>query len=227
MNKLFLIFIFIISTCAVAKNQLVYFEPRSVELTGIVKKLAFPGPPNYTSLRDGDINESGRYLILQGPIDVDLAPGEEQMGNDEFTQNVNILQLVVHKDSDWEKLKNNSYVRIRGTLFKAMFGHHHSRVLLEVEEIYGMPDKKNTPDDIVLPEDDYRFMTMSDGIDQDFIFIQKIKLKSKQNHGFPFIHSTLGIKSRSFRKLQDAYSLSRYFVLISETEHPFIFGWPI
>lgn len=205
MNKLFLIFIFIISTCAVANNQLVYFEPRSVELKGVVKKLAFPGPPNYTSLRDGDTNESGRYLILQGPIDVDLAPGEEQMGNDEFTPNLNILQLVVHKDSDWERLKNNSHVRINGTLFKAMFGHHHARVLLDVEKIYDVPNKKNTTDDVVLPEEDYDFMTMGDGIDQDFIFTQKIKLKSNQNYGFSPTRPTRGIESRTLNQLKRIY----------------------
>src|SRR5262245_36299939 len=124
-DRLFLIFLFLFSSFALAKNQLVYFEPKSVELTGVIKKLTFPGPPNYENIKKGDSVEKGPYLILKNPIDVDLLPNTKGIGNDEFTKNVKILQLVVGKDQDWEKLKEDSHVRIRGILFRAIFGHHH------------------------------------------------------------------------------------------------------
>jgi hypothetical protein len=214
MNKLFLIFIFIIPTCAVAKNQVVYFEPIFVELTGVVKKLTFPGPPNYASLRDGDISETGRYLILQDSIDVDLAPGEKQMGNDEFTPNVTILQLVVYKDSNWEKLKNNSHVRIKGSLFKAMTGHHHARVLLEVGEVYDIQNKEIWPHDIRLTKEDYEFVGGGDyGIDQDIIALQKIKLRTDQSYSAPSTLSMRGFESRALEQFKSAYSKNPVFFL--------------
>ena len=38
----------------VAANKTVYYEPATVELRGTVETKTFPGPPNYTNIKQGD-----------------------------------------------------------------------------------------------------------------------------------------------------------------------------
>lgn len=159
--RLFFLLIVFIPIISVAKNRVVYYEPKFVELTGTIKRLTFPGPPNYESIRRGDANETGPYLILKKSIDVVLYH-HITIGNDEPEKNVKILQLVVHNDADWIKIKEGAQVKIKGTLFKALFGHHHSRVLLEIKSIMVLPRQKIVADDLVISEEDYQFMTAGD-----------------------------------------------------------------
>jgi len=162
-GKLFLIFLFFISPLVIAKNQVVYYEPKSVELIGFVKHVTFPGPPNYESIKKGDLNETGPYLILKNPINVYPVPNMKAMdNNDEPEKNVSILHIVVNKDQDWEKVKEGNYVRIQGTLFRRFTGHHHSRVLLEIKKIDVLPKRKITAADIAITKEDYVFMTGED-----------------------------------------------------------------
>jgi len=134
LSRRILLLTLFIPSLVIAKNKVVYFEPTLVELNGVIKTLQFPGPPNYESIKNGDRDESGPYLILDNPIDIELTP-KIQIGNDEPRQNVKLIQLIVHTNSDWEKIKQGNYVRILGVLFNAQTGHHHARVLLEVNKI--------------------------------------------------------------------------------------------
>jgi hypothetical protein len=131
---LLLFLIYCVSPSSIAKNQLVYFEPKTVELIGIIKILKFPGAPNYESIKNGDADETGPYLILNNPIDITPEP-KIQIGNDEPEKNVKLIQLVVHNDNDWQKVKGGNYVHVTGTLFHALTGHHHARILLWIEKI--------------------------------------------------------------------------------------------
>lgn len=131
---LLLIIFYLISQSSIVKNQLVYFEPKSVKLNGMIKMLTFPGPPNYESIKNGDADETGPYLILSNPIDIKLVP-RVQIGNDEPEKNVKLIQLVVHHDNDWKKIKEGNYVDVTGTLFHALTGHHHARILLWINKI--------------------------------------------------------------------------------------------
>lgn len=158
-SRLFLIFLFLIPSFSAAKNRLVYYEPKFVELTGIITHVTFPGPPNYESIKNGDLDETGPYLILKNPIDVDLAPNTKGIGNDVFEKNVKLFQLVMGDDQNWEKMKEGNCVRIKGRLFRAIFGHHHSRVLLDIAKIDLLPKKKITAGDITITKEDYAFMS--------------------------------------------------------------------
>lgn len=133
-NLLSLIIFYLMSLSVLAKNQLVFFEPKSVVLNGVIKNLTFPGPPNYESIKNGDADETGPYLILDKPIDIKLISGF-QIGNDEPEKNVKLIQLVVHNGHDWKKMKEDNYVHITGTLFHALTGHHHARILLWINKI--------------------------------------------------------------------------------------------
>lgn len=123
-----------LSFAALANNSTLYYQPKVVKLTGLIRVLTFPGPPNYESIRNGDAIETCGYLILNNPIDVDLFQNF-QIGNDELEKNVKFIQLVIHNDKDWPKIKNGNAVVVSGQLFHALTGHHHARVLLLVENV--------------------------------------------------------------------------------------------
>lgn len=159
--KLFFLLILFIPIISVSKNMVVYYEPKLVELTGTIKRLTFPGPPNYESIRKGDANETGPYLILKNPIDVTLYHNIE-IGNDEPEKNVKILQLVVYNDEDWPKIKEGAQVKIKGTLFRALFGHHHSRVLMRIKNIVVLPRQEIVAEDFSISEDDSEYMLARD-----------------------------------------------------------------
>jgi hypothetical protein len=175
-GKLFLLFLFLISSFAMAKNQAVYYEPNPVTLIGFVKHITFPGPPNYESIKEGDLNETGPYLILKNPIDAYPAPNRTEMdNNDELEKNVSILQIVMPQNIPWKKVKEGNYVRIHGTLFRRLSGHNHSRVLIEVKSIDVLPKRKIRPREIMITKEDYVAMSQED---QE----PKLTLKARSEH---------------------------------------------
>ncbi len=130
--RLFLL-LMLISPLSLA-NKTVYFEPKEVTLEGAIVSLKFPGPPNYESIKNGDRDETGPYLLLNNPIDIELSSNIE-IGNDEPTKNVKLIQLVVLNHDDWKNVTQGNHVRISGTLSSALTGHHHARILLDINKI--------------------------------------------------------------------------------------------
>jgi hypothetical protein len=128
---LLLLILSLITDCAFASNQVVYFEPNIVKLEGNVRMLTFPGQPNYESIKHGDAEETDAYLILSKPIDIALYDATD-IGNNAAVKNVKFIQLVVDREDDWKQIKEGNNVRIEGILFSALTGHHHARVLLRV-----------------------------------------------------------------------------------------------
>ncbi len=123
---------FLFSGCLFAKNKTYHYEPESVELVGIIDRQTFAGPPNYESIKQGDLIETGRYLRLEEPIDIE-ASNKDQIVNSENEKNVKIIQLTFMDDDLWNKLKPGKRLKIKGSLFHAFTGHHHARVLLSVD----------------------------------------------------------------------------------------------
>lgn len=120
-------------------NRQVHYEPEKIELTGHLDLQTFPGPPNYESIKSGDEVERHFYLVLSRPVDVILTEKDKasSINGDNF-YNVTIFQLVVGDDKHWAILRQageGGQVTIKGTLFQRHTGHHHSRVLLVVENI--------------------------------------------------------------------------------------------
>ena len=89
---------------AFSKNRSVYFEPKIVTLDGVIVTLKFPGSPNYESIKNGDLDETGAYLVLDHPIDLKSMP-KIQIGNDVPEKNVKLIQLIVFDDDNWKYLK--------------------------------------------------------------------------------------------------------------------------
>lgn len=134
-----LIFILAMLTCTLsfAKNKTVYYEPSITKLTGIINIKVSPGPPNYENIKQGDAAETGYYLILDQPVDVDLLPKVRIPENeeDEPIKNIKVMQLVIVHNSDWPKIKKNHRVTLTGTLFYWLTGHHHTKVLMSVNTV--------------------------------------------------------------------------------------------
>ncbi len=124
---------------ATASNRVLTYEPAIVELTGRLDLQTFPGPPNYESIQKGDEVERHFYLKLDTPVDV-LPKGEHPtVDSPEPEKNVEIMQLSIGEDEElWKRFREigeGGPLKITGTLFHRFTGHHHSRILLNVQKM--------------------------------------------------------------------------------------------
>jgi len=110
------------------------YEPAVVELAGKLTVKQFYGPPNFGEHPESDSKEQAWILVLDKPVDV---IGKED-GKDDFDsnteRNVSEVQLVTRQKPDGLLGKS---VRVKGTLFHANTGHHHTAVLMQAESIFG------------------------------------------------------------------------------------------
>lgn len=111
-----------------------YFEPNVSIIEGKLITRMYYGPPNYGENPDTDAQQYPFILQLDNPIDV--------IAKENDTQNLDVLgvteiQVIPIGEEETELLDNyiDNRVRIQGTLFKAIFGGHHTDILIQVEEI--------------------------------------------------------------------------------------------
>ena len=127
--------------CAIAlstqaqRNQF-HYEPDKVAVTGQVILRTFFGPPNYGENPKTDTRERQYILVLDAPIDV-IGTNRE----DETERRVKQITLVV---LDFKAIPVRPWlhkrVTVEGTLFHAITGHHHTKVLITVSAI-GAPTR--------------------------------------------------------------------------------------
>ncbi len=97
----------------------------------MVRRVVFPGRPNYESIKDGDGPEPYWVLFLSEAICVDEDPTSEI---NRAETNVKKLQLNVDSYERYRgSLEKNATVR--GSLTHRITGHHHTEVLMNVTEI--------------------------------------------------------------------------------------------
>ena len=110
------------------------YEPALVELTGVLERRDYAGPPNYESIEQGDAKETTWLLRL------DRQACTEDSGDSSHDGRVGLLllQLVfdpaAHAYDKYRPLMGKHIVA-RGSLFTAQTGHHHTDVLLTVSEL--------------------------------------------------------------------------------------------
>jgi len=97
-----------------------------IEVSGVVIKETFPGPPNYKSIENGDKPETYWFILLEDSIC--FSPDDEFLSEEVV---INKLQLV---QSNYNFIEGKKYI-IKGITFPRHTGHHHSAVLLEVKSI--------------------------------------------------------------------------------------------
>ncbi len=102
-----------------------------VTIQGELSRRTFPGPPNYESVAAGDSAETAILVTLASPVCV-TPDSASASPDDVFENDVHEIQLAVAADSVWRQLGQvrGQRVAVTGTLFHAISGHHHTRVLL-------------------------------------------------------------------------------------------------
>ncbi|MBI5141559.1 MAG: DUF4431 domain-containing protein [Nitrospirae bacterium] len=115
-----------------------HYGSAQVRLTGKVSRRTFAGPPNYLSVLRGDRPEAVWVLGLTKPVCVSPLAADQE---NEAANNVGELQLVIADDLPDKQANRFSsrQVIVTGRLFSAQSGHHHTKVLLEVDGIRSEP----------------------------------------------------------------------------------------
>lgn len=106
-----------------------FYEPKEVELIGMLHKTVYPGPPEYMSVEMGDCPEEVVILTLKDPIGVEATKDDDF---NEAEKGVRELQ-VVFEDSMPTSDQMKKVISLQGTLYHAHTAHHRRRVLMTVK----------------------------------------------------------------------------------------------
>lgn len=117
---------------AAAQRPCLSYEPAAVKLAGVVGRVTFPGPPNYTSVRRGDRPEVVWVITLARPVCVE---GDEV--NDPEAGVARVQLVFTEGAAAYRKYRGlvGRRVEVTGKLFHGHTGHHRTDVLIVVEEI--------------------------------------------------------------------------------------------
>jgi hypothetical protein len=125
--------------CTRVPNEQLRYEPAMVKLSGILVMDAYYGPPNYGEEPETDEIEQGWALKLDRPVDVLADPNSDI--NTEAAEDVWRVQLVAGP-----KMRLGAHlgqrVMLEGTLFHSHTAHHHTKVLLEVQKVTRLKNKR-------------------------------------------------------------------------------------
>ncbi|MFY1665653.1 DUF4431 domain-containing protein [Pseudomonas sp. Pseu.R1] len=113
------------------------YEPADTTLSGTLTRQVFPGPPGFEDVVTGDEPQVGFYLSLSEPL---CMKGNENEGDISVEDNETLVQLVLQA-TDYDNLRPylDQPVVLKGTLFGAETGFHHTQVLMQqVQLISGM-----------------------------------------------------------------------------------------
>lgn len=152
MNRLLLV-VFCAAVLAtpvqLAAAAVYHYEPEQVELSGTLIEKSFYGPPGYGEDPEHDSKEPAYVILLPEPATVVPAAGD---ATNERHDEVSEVQVVNGKQLPLRPLLNKK-VTLRGTLFSAITGHHHTDVLINLEEIKapsaGGPTHPQSPEQVI------------------------------------------------------------------------------
>ncbi len=130
-----------LSFVSYSANEQLNYEPQVVKLSGVIDLELFPGPPNYENIKKGDAAENIIFLKLDKPVDVVPAAGDKnELSVPEH--NLNIIQVALMDEKDWNIVKEGEHMCIEGALFHEHTAHHHATVLISVQKIAACPKSK-------------------------------------------------------------------------------------
>ena len=109
------------------------YEPKVVNVTGVVRRVNFPGQPNFKNTANGDKRETYWIVKLDKAVCVFADKGDK---THEPESEVKELQLLMDP-SQYEQFRTllSTPVTVKGTLLHATTGRHHTSVLITVREI--------------------------------------------------------------------------------------------
>lgn len=108
------------------------YEPDTVRVAGTLSRHMHYGAPGYGEDPKRDEKEVGFYLDLSTPICLEADADDIDVSK----SGIRRIQLVLRDQADFDRLRPylGKKVVLRGTLFGAFTGHHHTPVLLNVVE---------------------------------------------------------------------------------------------
>lgn len=129
----FTLFLLILTANVVqAEQACLKYEPEVVTLRGKIKRVTFSGRPNYESIKNG--NEPERYWVLFLPKSICVQGNQKDDPDSETEQGIKEIQLIIKNYDKYRHLLGKT-VSVSGTLMHAITGHHHTSVLLQVDEM--------------------------------------------------------------------------------------------
>jgi hypothetical protein len=142
--KLILVFFFVLIVTrgfaeTAQKKVWLSYEPTVVQLKGTLSVKTYYGPPNYGENPESDAKEALPILILSKPVNVRGNPDPKAGFDRRSVEDVREIELVLtmpHKEFIGKT------VLVKGTLFHAFTGHHHTDVLMQVRSIKLDPEEK-------------------------------------------------------------------------------------
>lgn len=116
-------------------NRNYSYEPEISVISGVIIVVCFLGPPGYGDNPETDSREYSYVLMLEKPIDIIAKTENKGEGNlDIIKSNIKEIQLTTTQKINLSNYKNKA-VRLTGTFFEADNGHHHTDVLIDVQQI--------------------------------------------------------------------------------------------
>jgi hypothetical protein len=108
---------------------------QEVILEGVVQVCEFFGPPSFGE-DPSDEKSVERQLYLQTPVDIKVAYEQGATAENKYRQAGPLIQLVPLSDVAYKRVRKlkGQRVRVRGTLFWAETGHHHTPVLIQFKD---------------------------------------------------------------------------------------------
>ena len=98
-------------------------DPAIVDLSGVLERVTFAGPPNYESIKMGDKAETYFVLRLPKPVCVSV-PGQAPVS----TSRLQLFLALPQYDQFRPKLGHK--ITVAGRLWPAETGHHHTPLML-------------------------------------------------------------------------------------------------
>lgn len=119
-------------TPGLAEAQCLKYEPNKVSLSGVIVRETHPGPPNFSSIAEGDEPETIWVLKLEKAVCVLTA-------NDIDVEEHNQKEIqIVLNDKQYSQYRSllGQKVTVTGMLFHSITGHHHKTLTLTTRGIW-------------------------------------------------------------------------------------------
>jgi hypothetical protein len=126
--------LFLLLQAPISDAQGCVTEEDEIVAIGELSRETFAGPPNYESIQKGDAAETYWILTVRPPVT--FCPLADAKGRPHPIGSVSRFQLVVAPDHPGlRQALIARYAVVRGRIFVAHTGHHHTAALIQVAEL--------------------------------------------------------------------------------------------
>lgn len=114
------------------------YEPKIVVLYGLIEKDRAYGPPNFGETPEQDKKIEYYLIHLDSPVKIKGNSGNDDLNTATYKR-IDRIQLLHFGTAIKLKTFLNKRVKIEGSLFQAMTGHHFTKVLCTIKKMQESP----------------------------------------------------------------------------------------